>query len=254
MRPAKLALTMLAFLSLLSACATRSGADGQSESYFNPRYLAKTDIDRVVDVNRAEVIAGLRRIAEKLYRRNPKEWKKSGQADLNSALERLFGKAEQTLAVSPETLDFPELEGRREGQAALYAFDARYQGDRVLALMAGLLGMSYAAFEHKADFYVLDHLDAQKLANCAHNFEIAVWKLSSSKNPQNGARHEALLLSNALDPEQPNLSIEREFGRIVGLLDFLAKVVADKNGRSITRLSQSVVTAVFLPVSALGLR
>jgi hypothetical protein len=28
--------------------------------------------------------------------------------------------------------------------------------------------------------------------------------------------------------------------------------VADKNGRAITRMTQSVATAVFLPVSALG--
>lgn len=31
-----------------------------------------------------------------------------------------------------------------------------HQGDRVLGVMAGLLGMNYAAFEHKKDFYVLD--------------------------------------------------------------------------------------------------
>lgn len=225
---------------LLSACATHTGPGGRSETHFDPRYLAKTDIDRVSDANRAEVVAGLRRIAEKLYRRNPKEWKKSAQPSMQMAVDRLFA----------GDVDFPELLGRREGSAALYAFDVNYQGDRVLALMAGLLGMVYAAFENKNDFYMLDSLDAQKLYNCARNVEIAVWKLSSAKNGDN----EALLLSNALDPHNPNLSFEREFGRIVGLLDFLATVMADKNGRSITRFSQSVATAVFLPVGALGIK
>ena len=65
---------------------------------------------------------------------------------------------------------------------------------------------------------------------------------------------EPLLLSNELDPNNPNLSFEREFGRIIGLLDFLSKVVADKNGRAITRFTQNLATAVFLPVGALGIR
>ncbi len=223
----------------LSACATHVGSDGKRETRFDVRYFAKTEIDRVVDTNRLEVVAGLRRIAEKLYKRNPREWKKSGQADLNAALDRLFA----------GPLNFPELEGRREGAAALLALDPKYQGDRVLGVMAGLLGMVNAAFENKTDFYVLDNLNEQKLYNCARNIEIAIWKMSSTKIP-NG---EPLLISNELDPSHPNLSFEREFGRVIGLLDLLSKIIADKQGRSITRLSQSIATAVFLPVSALGL-
>jgi hypothetical protein len=226
--------------TLLSSCATRVGSDGQKESRFDPRYLAKTEIDRVIDANRAEVKAGLRRIAEKLYKRNPREWKKGGQASIEAALERLFA----------GRVDFPELEGRREGAAASFAFSPAYQGDRVLAVMAGLLGMVYAAFEYKDDFYVLDDLNEQKLYNCARNVEIAIWKMSSTRN---GAG-ELLLFSNELDVNNPNLSFEREFGRVIGLLDFLSKVVADKQGRTITRFTQSLASAVFLPVGALGIR
>jgi len=110
--------------------------------------------------------------------------------------------------------------------------------------MAGLLGMVYAAFEHKDDFYILDSLNEQKLYNCARNVEIAIWKMSSTKN----ANGELLLLSNELNPNNPNLSFEREFGRVIGLLDFLSQIVADKNGRTVTRFTQSLATAVFLPV------
>ncbi len=147
-------------------------------------------------------------------------------------------------------LNFPELEGAREGTAAMLAFNPRYQGDRVLAVMAGVLGMVDAAFEHKADFYVLDDLDEQKLYNCARNIEIAVWKMSSTRT----ANGQFQLVSNELDPNNPNLSFEREFGRVIGLLDFMAKIVADKHGRSITRLTQSIATSVFLPVGALGFK
>ena len=231
---------VLIVTALLTACATRVGAGGQRETHFDPRYLAKTEIDRVIDASRTEVIAGLRRVAEKLYKRNPREWRKSGQPDISAAVERLFS----------GRIDFPELEGRREGEAALFAFSPNYAGDRVLAVIAGLLGMVHASFDYKNDFYVLDDLNEQKLYNCARNVEIALWKLSSSRN----ADGEILLLSNELDPNHPNLSFEREFGRVIGLLDFLSAVIADKNGRAISRVTQSVATAVFLPVSFLGIK
>ncbi|MDR3221000.1 MAG: hypothetical protein LBU46_03185 [Candidatus Accumulibacter sp.] len=230
---------LLFFLTLftLNGCVTKADADGQ-EMRFDPRYLVKTDIDRVIDASRAEVMTGLRRVAEKLYRRNPAEWKKSGQPSLDAALDRLFSRS----------VDFPELNGRQEGAAVLYAFSAEYPGDRVLAVMAGLSGMVDAAFEHKDFFYVLDGLDERKLYNCARNIEIAVWKMSSTR----GADGRVLLVSNELDRDNPNLSFEREFGRVIGLLDFLATIVADQHGRTITRLTQNVATAVFLPVGALG--
>jgi hypothetical protein len=224
----------------LSSCATRVVADGKTETRFDLRYLAKTEIDRVVDADRAEVMAGLRRVAEKLYKRNPREWKKSGHASMAAALDQLFS----------GRVDFPELEGRQEGTAALFAFSPDYHGDRVLGVMAGLLGMVYAAFEHKDDFYVLDSLNEQKLYNCARNIEIAVWKMSSTRT----ASGELLLLSNELDPHNPNLSFEREFGRVIGMLDLLSTIVADRNGRTITRFTQSIATAVFLPVGLLGIK
>lgn len=233
-------ITSLLALLLFAACATRFGHDGKKETRFDPRYLAKTEIDRVIDTDRAEVMVGMHRIAEKLYKRNPREWKKSGQPSMEAALDRLFA----------GNLDFPELEGQREGAAVLRAFSRNYQGDRVLAVMAGLLDMVDAAFEHKDDFYVLDDLNEQKLYNCARNIEIAIWKMSSTKN----AGGEPLLFSNELDPNNPNLSFEREFGRVIGLLDFMSKVAADKQGRSITRLTQSLATAIFLPVGALGIK
>ena len=48
-----------------------------------------------------------------------------------------------------------------------------------------------------------------------------------------------------------NVSFEREFGRVMGLLDFMAKIVADRNGRGLSRLTHTVVSTLFLPVSFL---
>ena len=225
-------------LAFVAACATKLGAGGRKESVVDARYLAKTDVDRIIDTVRDEVQVGLRRFAEKLYRRNPREWKKGGLPNAEAALARLFGS---------KKADFPELDGKREGAAATLAFREDYGGDRVLALTVGLLSMVDAAFEGKDDFYLLDDLNEQKLYNCARNLEIAMWKLGSAKS----AGGELLLLSNELDPNNRNLSFEREFGRIVGLLDLLAKVVADKHGRTISRITQNIASAVFLPVGAI---
>ncbi|RIX45153.1 MAG: hypothetical protein D3M94_13615 [Rhodocyclales bacterium GT-UBC] len=225
-------------LVLMMACTTRLGKDGRSESAVDVKYLAKTEVDRIADTNRSEVIDGVMLIADKLYRRNPKEWKKAGLISREAALERLRNRNYR---------NWPELNGAREGQAAALAFNEAYGGDRVAALIFGLLTMVDAAFEYKESFYILDSLNEVKLFNCARNMEIAVWKLAHDRN----AAGEPLLLSNELDPNNRNLSFEREFGRVMGLLDFMAKVVADRNGRNLSRLTQTVVSTFFLPVSFL---
>jgi len=221
----------------VAACATKVGRDGQRETTVDLRYLAKTEIDRVIDANRTEVVVGLMIVADKLYRRNPREWKKAGLASREAALERL-----KYRVVLPA-----DLEGKREGAAAMLAFKEDYAGDRVAALMFGLLTMVDAAYEDKQEFYVLDELNEQKLNNAARNLEIAIWKLASARNEAG----EPFLLSNEIDPANRNISFEREFGRVIGLLDFMAKIVADRHGRTLSRATQSVATAIFLPVGLL---
>ena len=89
-----------------------------------------------------------------------------------------------------------------------------YAGDRVKALMSGLLVMHMAAFNHKTEFYLLTEMDAQKLYNAARNTEAVVWKLSNAKN----VRGELILLSNGFDANGvANLSFEREFGKLIGI-------------------------------------
>ncbi|MCX8146078.1 MAG: hypothetical protein N3C59_07060 [Azovibrio sp.] len=232
---------LIAVLALgfgLCGCAVKPGPDGRAEPHFDPRYLAKTDIDRVVDASREQVMEGLFRVADKLYRRNPREWRKAGLTDREAALARLRDYRHQAPA---------ELAGQREGAAAIMAFSPEYPGDRVAALMYGLLTMVDAAYAHKDEFFILDALDEQKLYNCARNMEIAVWKLAAAKD----AAGEALLLSNEIGAGQRNLSFEREFGRIIGLLDFMSKVVADKNGRTVSRVTHTLATSLFLPVGLL---
>lgn len=225
----------LIFCALLAGCMTRMGKDGRTESTVDLKYLVKTDVDRIADASRADVVDGLLTIADKLYKRNPREWQRGPSGSREAAVIRL---RKRTYA------NWPEFGGQRERAVANLAFAPGYEGDRVAALMYGLLTMVDACYEHKEDFYILDSLSEAKLYTCARNMEVAIWKLSTDRAPSG----QLFLLSNELDPNNRNLSFEREFGRIIGQLDFMAKVVADRNGRAVSRGAQAVATMVFLPI------
>ena len=221
----------------LGACAT-SSRPGGSGAGFEASQLVKGDIDRVADAYHREIVASLRVLAEKFYRRNPREWKKSGAPDIEAAVARIFDPA--------ANWRFPELDGRLGPDAIALAFRDDYRGDRVLALIAGLGGMIYSAFNDKAEFFVTDELDPQKFYNSARNVEIVLWRLAHNRDTDGSL----FLLSNEASLPQ-NLSFEREFGKIIGHLDLLSKIAADKTNRTIVRVLQSLASAVFLPVAAL---
>lgn len=211
----------------------------------SPGQLAKTDIDRIADLHRREAFASLKRLADKLYRRNPREWKKGGHAGFEAALAQLTDPARAGL--SPES---PVSGGRRSTALILAALRDDYAQDRVAAFIGGLNNMLYDAFDGKAEFFVLDDLDAQRLYNAARNIEIAAWKLAHARRVQSEADLPAgapMLLSNEMSPVQ-NLSFEREFGRLIGSLDLLSQVAADKSNRTVVKVVHNLATAVFLPI------
>jgi hypothetical protein len=221
---------------MLPACANQGTLPAKRTTGFTTSQLAKTDIDRVAEAHQREVFANLKLLAEKLYRRNPRELKKSGRKTIASGVARIF--EEQ------HAWGFTELQGRRGTQAIHLAFQENYPGDRVLAFIAGLGGMMQAAFQDKTEFFVLDDLDPQSLYNAARNVEIAVWKLSTAR----AAQGELFLLSNDGAGPIANLSFEREFGKMIGSLDVLSKIIADKTDRTVVKVIQSLATAVFLPI------
>jgi hypothetical protein len=226
----------LIFLPLLTACVATGTTPRKPVSGFDPNQIAKSDIDRVAEAHQREVFASLRLLAEKLYRRNPREWKKGGQPSLEAAVARIFEANHGWV--------FRELDNKRGTDAIHLAFREDFAGDRVLALIAGLGGMAMTAFNDKSELFLLDDLDPQALFNAARNVEIAVWKLSNAAMP-NG---EPYLLSNEGAGPVRNLSFEREFGKIIGSLDLLSKIIADKTNRIVAKVFQNLATAIFLPV------
>lgn len=232
----------LVALLCLGACA-QTGDVGRAVGGFDPKQIAKGDIDRVADAHRRAVFESVRVLAEKLYRRNPREWKKSNHATVEAALNRVLDP--RTNWRLPELAEYAK---RPPTDQILLALKDDYAGDRVAAFIAGLGGMLNAAFENKNEFYMMDELDPQKLYNSARNIEIAMWKLANARD----ASGNLLLLSNESAPaaQPPNLSFEREFGKLIGNLDLLSRIIADKENRTIARVAQSVASAVFLPVAA----
>jgi hypothetical protein len=224
---------LLLSLLLLPGCAAPGGKPLGRD--FRLDYIAKSDVDMVSEVHQKAVLDSLRLLTEKLYKRNPKEWRKSGQASADAAAARLFDGVPRKYLV---------LDGRRGSDAIYLAFDDNYSGDRVLAFCFGLKEMLLASYGNKTEFFLTDDLDPQKLYNSARNLEIAAWKLANTRN----ARGEPFLLSNEAEGPVKNLSFEREFGKMIAGQDTLARIIAEKTNRSIVHVAQSVATAVFLPI------
>jgi hypothetical protein len=220
-------------LSACSAPGTAPAARGRGG--FDLGQLVKTDINRVAETHQQHVFASLRRLADKLYRRNPAEWRKGGAPSAEAAVSRIFDEKHRWR--------FASLGHRRDLEAMRIALHPEFRGDRVQALIVGLASMVQSALGDREVFYMLDDLEPQHLYNAARNVEIVAWKLASTRD----ASGSLLLLSNEIG-EVSNLSFEREFGRVIGLLDALADIVEDETERTVTRVVQNITTAVFLPV------
>jgi len=226
----------LVLLLGLVACSSPGTAPPKvSPGGFSPTDLAKTQVDRFAETHQREVFASLRRLTEKLYRRNPRELRKSGLPSVEAALARIYD--------TPHQWRLPELSGRRDIEALSLAFRADYTGDRVLALSVGLGSMVQTAFNDKVALFITDDLDPQRLFNAARNVEISAWKLNHDRDVDGNL----FLLSNDMGPPR-NLSFEREMGRIIGHLDVLSQVMAERSQRVVVSAAQSMATAVFLPI------
>lgn len=234
-RRARAPVLLLAAL-LSGACSSPGTAPAlQRGGGFDVRQLAKTDINRVAETHQMHVLAGVRRLTEKLYRRNPGEWRKSDTGSMEASVSRIFERKHRWR--------FASLGYRRDIDAMHIALHPDYRGDRVQALAVGLASMVQAALGDRESFYMLDDLEPQHLYNAARNVEIVAWKLANARDREG----RLLLLSNEMG-EVSNLSFEREFGRIIGLLDVLADIVEEETDRTVARVVQNLATAVFLPV------
>jgi hypothetical protein len=231
--------TLLLVVLLLTGCANQDikHKDGShSVRDYSMANLAKSDVDIASELAQREVLKSLKLLTEKLYRRNPQEYRKAGLDSVEAATTRLFDEVPKWSESHLAKLNWEE--------NFKLTFLEGYSGDRVYTFMSALTTMVMASYDHKSQFYVTDELSAQKLYNSARNIEVAVWKLSNAKLPS-GARY---LVSNTLEGDVHNLSFEREFGKLIAYQDLLALLIEDRGNRAITRTLQGVASFVFLPI------
>jgi len=196
--------------------------------------LAQSDVNRMATLSMRDNLDSLYRLLDKLYRRNPAEWRKSG-ASRESAIQRVRSAIDSRAP-------WPELQGKRDIAALSLALSPDFRGDRVAAFIHASADMLIVAHDGKTTFYLVDGLDAQHIYNAARNVESAVWLLATRRNTAG----QPLLLADEISERERNLSFEREFGKIVGRLDLLSEVLTEKYRRAVITYVQNLAGASFL--------
>ena len=234
-------LLLMSVCWVITGCVTNAAIEGKPIPERSDRssasQLGKNDFDRMADVELAENTQSLRHLMLKLYKRNPHELAKSTADNAEKMVEWVFEGELQ------HHFKFKEIDNKQGTQAIFLAFDSNYQGDRVLPFIIGLQTMLLKAHNDKTDFYFTDRIEPQHIYNVARNIEIAAWKLSNARD----AKGNLYLLANEISDKDHNLSFEREFGKMIGRTDLYAISLAEKSQRLISRVMQSLATAVFLP-------
>lgn len=227
--------------SLIGACSTNLPMEGKPIPERGDRssahQLVKNDFDRMADVELEENTQSLKNLMLKLYKRNPNQLAKSTTDNAEKMVDWVFEGELQ------HGFQFKEIDNKQGTEAIFLAFNPDYQGDRVLPYIVGLHTMLLKAHGNKKEFYLTDNINPQSIYNVARNIEIAAWKLSTARD----ANGNLYLLSNEISDKDRNLSFEREFGKMIGRTDLYAIALAEKSQRLISRIAQSLATAVFLP-------
>jgi hypothetical protein len=228
---------LLPFFLMLAACSTPPAPITRGEAQSAPlstAELAQSDANRMATLGMRDNLASLMLLADKLYRRNPTEWRKTNPSR-EAALAKLKAAIDNSTA-------WPDLQGRRDIAALSLALGPDFKGDRVAAFIYASADMLVTAHGNKTTFYLTDALDAQYVYNAARNIEIAVWLLASRKNAQGLP----LLLSDEINERERNLSFEREFGKVIGRLDLLSSMLTEKYRRAVITYVQNLLGGTFL--------
>lgn len=233
------AAALLAPLALTGCSSFRSTE--RAEPYGNQEWL-QSATNRIANLSLRDNLQSVRRVQTTLYRRNPREWRKSA-ASMEEATQRTW---DAVLQGTP----LPELRGATGIDAIRLAFETgpqAYQGDRVAALVVGLASMLKQANGNTWDQTMIDGVDAENSYRTARNFEISLWLISSKTGPDG----QPLLLATEISERGRNLVADRELSKVVARLDLLAAQADEKYRRAALDFGQNWVMGVVMPLFTL---
>lgn len=222
-------------LGVLAGCASAPSTHGEVQGErFSSGEMWQSDSNRMATLAMRDNLESVWLLADKLYQRNPAEWKKSAPSR-QAAVENVRAAVLARNAWS-------DLQGQRDVAALSLALQPHFAGDRVAAFTYAVADTIITAHGNKTRFTLVDGMDPQHVYNAARNLEIANWILNSRRRPDGSP----LLLSNHMDERDRNLSFEREMGKIIGRLDLMASYGTERYRRSIIGYGQSLVAGPFL--------
>lgn len=233
---------LLASAMLLGCASSAPASRGKvRETPMEQGELFQSELNRMATLAMRDNLQSLYVLTDKLYRRNPVQWRNGGAASRIDALARVRSALEHQE-------DWAPLAGKRDIDAMALAMAPSFGGDRVAALICATADMLVTAHGGKVTFYLLDNLDAQRIYNAARNVEVVVWMLAQRRDGQG----KPLLLADGIGEDGTrNLSFEREFGKIIARLDLLAELTDERYRRGAINYVQGVLGAgllQFLPV------
>lgn len=202
-----------------------------------PDELFQTSVDRMATLGMRDNLQSLDLLMNKLYLRNPSQWRASGYLDAASAAREIREAIEQRRPLAA-------LGERRDLVALSYSLSPEFRGDRVGAFIYAIGSMLVTAHGGRTQFYVTDSINPEFVSNAARNIEKATWLLSQRQD----ANGELLLFSNELSEDGSNLSFAVEFGKIVARLDLLTQILDERYRRIGLNYAQSLLLMNFLPV------
>ncbi len=231
-------LLWVVFMLGCAGCSQQQGSDiarqfrdGKPDEFF------QTSVDRMATLGMHDNLQSLYLLMNKLYLRNPSQWRQSGYTDAVSAARAIREAIEQRQPL-------PALGNRRDLVALSYSLSPEFRGDRVGAFIFAIGSMLVTAHGGRTEFYVTDSINTQFVSNAARNIEKATWLLSQRQD----ADGSLLLSSNEISEQTSNLSFAVEFGKIVARLDLLAQILDERYRRIGLNYAQSLLLMNFLPV------
>ncbi|KFE50571.1 hypothetical protein [Pseudomonas syringae] len=226
------------FMLCATGCSQQQGSDiARQFSEGKPDEFFQTSVDRMATLGMHDNLQSLYLLMNKLYLRNPSQWRQSGYTDAVSAARAIREAIEQRQSL-------PALGNRRDLVALSYSLSPEFRGDRVGAFIYAIGSMLITAHGGRTAFYVTDSINPQFVSNAARNIEKATWLLGQRQD----ADGSLLLFSNEISEQTSNLSFAVEFGKIVARLDLLAQILDERYRRIGLNYAQSLLLMNFLPV------